>query len=147
MMQFAKRKRSIKVGKSSNGDLNKADRSAAFAELRTKAGRREFLRGLGFGAAGAATLGAAGLASTTPARAADIDAEILTFALNLEYLEAEFYSLAASGQKLPPNEIGSNPGPTTGGSRVPFLIPQVEALENEFRGEKKKHVLSPQAPL
>ncbi|MFZ2104883.1 MAG: ferritin-like domain-containing protein [Roseiarcus sp.] len=135
------------MGKSGNGDLEKADRSTAFAGLMTKAGRREFLRGLGFGAAGAATLGAAGLASTTPAKAANIDAEILTFALNLEYLEAEFYSLAASGKKLPANEIGPNPGPTTGGSRVPFLFPQVQALANELQTEETKHVLFLQAAL
>ena len=135
------------MGKNGNGDLEKADRSATFAQLRTKAGRREFLRGLGFGAAGAATLGGIGLASTTPARAADIDAEILTFALNLEYLEAEFYSLAASGQKLPPNEIGPNPGPTTGGYKVRFENPHVAALALELQTEETKHVLFLQAAL
>src|SRR5277367_5819840 len=140
-------KRSFKVGKNGNGDLEKADRSAAFAQLRTKAGRREFLRGLGFGAAGAATLGGIGLASTTPARAADIDAEILTFALNLEYLEAEFYSLAVTGQKLPANEIGPNPGPTTGGNKVRFENPHVAALALELQTEETKHVLFLQAAL
>ena len=140
-------KRSFKVGKNGNGDLEKADRSAAFAQLRTKQGRREFLRGLGFGAAGAATLGGIGLASTTPARAADIDAEILTFALNLEYLEAEFYSLAVTGQKLPANEIGPNPGPTTGGNKVRFENPHVAALALELQTEETKHVLFLQAAL
>ena len=140
-------KRSFKVGKNGNGDLEKADRSPAFAGLRTKAGRREFLRGLGFGAAGAATLGTVGLASTTPARAADIDAEILTFALNLEYLEAEFYSLAVTGQKLPANEIGPNPGPTTGGYKVRFENPHVAALAQELQTEETKHVLFLQAAL
>ena len=110
------------MGKSSNGDLNKADRSTAFAGLMTKAGRREFLRGLGFGAAGAATLGAVGLASTTPAKAANIDAEILTFALNLEYLEAEFYSLAALGEEAPPKP--NRPQPRTDHGGISCTLPR-----------------------
>jgi hypothetical protein len=134
------------VGKETN-KLNETEKAAVFGQLKTKSGRREFLRGLGCGAAGAATFAAAGVAATTPAAAADIDAEILTFALNLEYLEAEFYHLAVLGTKLFTNEIGPNPGPTTGGRKVNFQNPQIAALGLEIQREEQKHVLFLQAAL
>ncbi len=116
------------------------------SRAKQKAGRREFLRGLGVGAVGAAAFGAS--VASTPAKAdATLDAEILTFALNLEYLEAEFYHLAVLGTKLFPSEIGPNPGPTTGGSMVNFQIPQVAALALEIQREEQKHVLFLQSAL
>ena len=113
-----------------------ADRQLSFGS-----GRRQFLHSLGVGAAGAAIFGTAALSSNEANAQAVTDAAILTFALNLEYLEAEFYLRAATGQGLPPQDVGPNPGPVTSGSMVNFMgNATVKAYATEIAQEEHKHV-------
>lgn len=102
--------------------------------------RRAFFKGAGYaglGLAGAALVAgklgvldqapgaeALGVRLTSVDAAAITDADILNFALNLEYLEAEFYSIAVTGKRLSAFGIGETGtgdyGPTTGGKQVDF---------------------------
>jgi len=81
------------------------------------------------------------------------DADYLNFALNLEYLEAEFYTLANSGQTIDQIGIGVGAGTAaTGGGtvtvkpsgaascKVPFTIPAVASYASEIASEEQKHV-------
>ena len=107
-----------------------------------RAARREFLRGLGSGAAGAAAFGATSFSRTSAlAQQTNLDVAILEFALNLEYLEAEFYATrAASAMGFTPSLLGANPGPVTGGHLVPFSSPLVAEYAREIADEERKHV-------
>lgn len=81
--------------------------------------RRSFVRKLGL----ASAAGAAVVAGTGKGLAQGItDAEILNFALNLEYLEAEFYTVATTGKTIDKFGVGIDgtgmTGMTTGGKQV-----------------------------
>jgi hypothetical protein len=103
-------------------------------------GRRAFMRTLGLGAAGAALLSAGG---TAPAEAQSVGAaEVFNFALNLEYLEAEFYLRAAFGRGLADADItGSGTlGAVTGGRPVDFTTPLLRGYANEIAADEENHV-------
>jgi len=82
--------------------------------------RRRFIQGLGLS-------GPALAAFATKAHAQSpgiTDVDIVNFALNLEYLEAEFYTYATTGKSIAEMGIGIDgtgaSGPTTGGQAVTF---------------------------
>jgi hypothetical protein len=133
-------------------------RSAIGRSAENATDRRRFLRSaglLGVGAVGAGTLGAATAASATTRSAhaqaavaavepsaAVSDAAVLNFALNLEYLEAEFYSYATTGHGIPDSLTTGTytRGPVTGGHRVPFCSRDVYQYAREIAGDEKDHV-------
>jgi len=105
--------------------------------------RREFFRA--FGAAAAVTGGMAAmtsLASPAMAQTTITDADVLNFALNLEYLEAQFYSYAVNGTGLSADLLGGKgtQGAVTGGRKVPFSDPAVAAYAREIAGDEIAHV-------
>jgi ferritin-like protein len=96
--------------------------------------RRRLIQRIGLGAAGVSALGALGTTglalSSRPASAQEVsDADIFNFALNLEYLEAEYYLRALDGSGVPSELTGGTgtQGTVTGGSPVPFQNPQSPA--------------------
>jgi hypothetical protein len=122
-------------------DLRIAPRAPTAQET---AGRRSTLRQLGLRAAGAAVTLAAGFAATTePAAAATLtDTDIFNFALNLEYLEAEYYLRAFFGYGLQGSDVtgAGTQGTVTGGSRVPFKNPAIEQYCQLLATDELTHV-------
>jgi hypothetical protein len=105
--------------------------------------RRTFLAGVGAASAAAvlAGCGSSGqpiaMGSTTTSYS---DTDILNFALNLEYLEAEFYLHAATGGGLATADTGTSPGAVTGGAQVMGLSPAQQNILNEIAYDEQEHV-------
>lgn len=112
--------------------------------------RRSFLKKIG---AASAAVGALSVGAAVPAEAqTNNDLAVLNFALNLEYLEAEFYTYALNGTSLTNYGIGidgvangSNPtsgGYTTGGKQVSFSNNLVftQAIGMQIGSDERAHV-------
>jgi len=110
--------------------------------------RRQFFRT----ALGAAAVTVAGATALTigPRAFADTtsDVDYLNFALQLAYLEAQFYNFAAFGTGLPAGQITAGSAPTgtnvagaaTGARQVTFADPLVAQYAAEIAQDKAAHV-------
>lgn len=103
--------------------------------------RRNFLAGVGTVGATAVLVGCGDSTKKAPTATPGItDADILNFALNLEYLEAEFYLRAATGQGLSSADSGSAAGTVTGGSMVSFPTGASSQYAFEIAQDELNHV-------
>ncbi len=111
--------------------------------------RRFFAYGAGAGSAAALAL-ATGCGSSSKSSnsssgggtttSAVTDTDILNFALNLEYLEAEFYLRAVTGSGLSDADAGTNPGAVTGGTQVTFKTSAIQQYAQEIANDELAHV-------
>ena len=90
---------------------------------------------LAFGAMSALTARKASAATVT-------DADVLNFALNLEYLEAEYYLRAVTGHGLPASLTGGSSGNVSAPSNtlVPFQIPALAYWAQRIANDELAHV-------
>ncbi|MBE1467385.1 hypothetical protein H4W33_006397 [Kibdelosporangium phytohabitans] len=108
--------------------------------------RRRFLQAAGvagLGVVGASTFGSGTATAAPKAAAAQVsDAAVLNFALNLEYLEAEFYLHAVTGKGLADSmTTGTGTrGGVTGGRAVRFETKAARQYAQEIAADEKAHV-------
>ena len=108
---------------------------------------------LALGGAALAGLAFAGVKIAKADTPAYTDADILNFALNLEYLEAQFYTLATAGKTIDQLGLGIGAGTATSGGGtvtvkssdpasclVPWTIPAIQAYATETAQEERNHV-------
>ncbi len=111
--------------------------------IRKALNRRNFLAGLG--AAGVTVAGAgviAGCGSKSVAMAAGpSETDVLNFALNLEYLEATFYSYVVTGGDIPSSSTGGGPAPTGApGGKPSFQSQEIADVFAEIYFDELSHV-------
>jgi len=111
--------------------------------------RRRMIKKLGIAGVAGAALASRGLKAAIEPSLTDV----LQFALNIEYLEAEFYTLATTGKSIDlmgiPIDGQGTSGPTRGGSMVNFANNLVftEEAALALAADERAHVLLLRAAL
>ena len=117
--------------------------------------RRRFLSGAGALGAAALVAGCNDSTSTAASTGTGVtypplvfaDNDILNFALNLEYLEAEFYMHAATGSGIPAADALTGAGTVTGGAQVQGLSSTSQSYLYELAQTELNHVRAIQATI
>lgn len=143
--------------------MTKLERLAELVE--SPVSRRQFAKNVGLTGAGVAAtslLGATALgglaipaagqtSSITSSTTTITDVDILNFALNLEYLEAEFYTCATTGKTITQAGIipgSASSGPTTGCQKVNFsATTEINAIAKQITHDEQQHVIFLRAAL
>jgi hypothetical protein len=68
------------------------------------------------------------------------EVDVLNFALNLEYLEANFYQVAVNGAPLSSSDTGTGAGTVSGGSKVTFSNSLLAKVAAEIAQDELLHV-------
>lgn len=108
--------------------------------------RRKLISGLTMAAGAAGALGLAGCSAAGPAAISTVPTtspsvlDVLTFALNLEYFEASFYSYVVTGSGLSAANMGSSPGTVTGGAKITFTNSYMANIAANLMTEEVQHV-------
>jgi len=112
-------------------------------------GRRSLMKRASASAAAIGAVGTFGIATTRSASAAVYsDADILNFALNLEYLEAEYYLRAVTGSGLSPALVGTTGGVTApANTLVPFQTTAIAYYAQRIANDELSHVTFLKAAL
>ncbi|QHS52878.1 ferritin-like domain-containing protein [Edaphobacter sp. 12200R-103] len=104
---------------------------------------------------GGAALAGLALSSRAFAQATVSDNDLLNFALNLEFLEAQYYTLAATGMTLDQAGISTKAGNGGAGgavtvkanAQVPFTTPLLKSFAAELAVDEQNHVKFLQSQL
>ena len=112
---------------------------------RRKSNRRNFVQKLGMAGVAAGVVSAFVPSQLEADPSSPTDTDILNFALNLEFLEAEFYTYATTGMGITQFGIidygtGTTGGATTGGSMVTFTDNYTQQIAEELAADERAHV-------
>jgi Ferritin-like domain len=125
-------------------DPLKAEQELNLIRYKRAFARRNFIKNVGLAgagiAAGAVLQGCSDNSTSTNPKAQTVpETDVLNFALNLEYLEAEFYSVAVTGATLSSSVTGET-STATGGAKVTFTDTRIADIAAEILNDEMLHV-------